>query len=100
MRLPTWCRTLMPTNLYELFGLDNGRKILSSFFNKITCHKYQDSIEISEATPIISYILSCHGNQNSILLDHYQEFKHYVEEKVHGGFHITKDVGCFICKKD
>lgn len=91
---------LSSTNLYELFGLDNGRKILSSFFNKITCHKYQDSIEISEATPIISYILSCHGNQNSILLDHYQEFKHYVEEKVHGGFHITKDVGCFICKKD
>ena len=29
----------------------------------------------------------------------YNEFKNYVDEKVSGGFHITKDVGYFICKK-
>lgn len=90
---------LSSTNLYDRFGLDNGAEILSKDFADISCHKYQDAIELSESTPVISYILSCHGNQNAILLDHYNEFKNYVDEKVSGGFHITKDVGYFICKK-
>lgn len=90
---------LSSTNLYERFGLDNGKQILSKFFNDVTCKKYHDAIEISEATPIISYILSCHGNQNEILLNHYQEFKQYVEQKVSGGFSITKDAGFFAARK-
>lgn len=90
---------LSSTNLYERFGLDNGRKILEPYFKDIACHKYQDAIEISESMPIISYILSCHGNQNSILLDHYQDFKQYVDEKVKHGFYITKDAGYFLGQK-
>ena len=90
---------LSSTNLYERFGLDNGKQILSKFFSDVTCKKYHDAIEIPEATPIISYILSCHGNQNEILLNHYQEFKQYVEQKVSGGFSITKDAGFFAARK-
>ena len=90
---------LSSANLYERFGLDNGKQILDCFFKDVTCKKYHDAIEISEATPIISYILSCHGNQNEILLNHYQEFKQYVEQKVSGGFSITKDAGFFAARK-
>lgn len=90
---------LSSTNLYERFGLDNGKQILSKFFGDVTCKKYHDAIEISEAMPIISYILSCHGNQNEILLNHYQEFKQYVESKVSGGFSVTKDAGFFTARK-
>lgn len=90
---------LSSTNLYERFGLDNGQQILQPYFKDISCHKYQDAIELSDSMPIISYILSCHGNQNSILLDHYQDFKQYVEKQVKDGFHITKDAGFFSCKK-
>lgn len=90
---------LSSTNLYERFGLDNGRQILQSYFKDVVCHKYQDAIELSESMPLISYILSCHGNQNSILLDHYQDFKQYVDQQVEDGFHITKDAGFFSCKK-
>lgn len=90
---------LSSTNLYERFGLDNGKQILDRFFDDVTCKKYHDAIEIFEATPIISYILSCHGNQNEILLNHYQEFKQYVEQKVSGGFSITKDAGFFAARK-
>ena len=90
---------LSSTNLYERFGLDNGKQILSRFFSNVACKKYHDAIEISEAPPIISYILSCHGNQNEILLNHYQEFKQYVEQKVSGGFNITKDAGFFAARK-
>lgn len=87
---------LSSTNLYDRFGLDNGQKLLQQCFKNVSCHKYHDAIEISEAMPIISYILSCHGNQNEILLDRYQNFKHYVEQKVKDGFHITKDAGYFL----
>ena len=90
---------LSSTKLYKRFGLDNGRQILKPYFKDISCHKYQDAIELSDSMPIISYILSCHGNQNSILLDHYQDFKQYVEKQVKDGFHITKDAGFFSCKK-
>ncbi|QNQ83127.1 methyltransferase domain-containing protein [Lactobacillus sp. PV037] len=91
---------LSSTNLYDRFGLKNGGEILEKYFNNVKLYKYEDSIELSSAAPIISYILSCHGNQNSILLDNYQEFKQFVENKVKDGFHITKDVGFFVGKKE
>ena len=90
---------LSSTNLYDRFGLDNGAEILSKDFTNISCHKYQDAIELSESTPVISYILSCHGNQNELLIDRYDEFKDYVNNKVKNGFYITKDAGYFYCKK-
>ena len=90
---------LSSTNLYERFGLENGGEILKPYFTNVSCHKYHDGIEISESMPIISYILSCHGNQNSILLDHYQDFKQYVDRKVEPGFYITKDAGYFMGQK-
>ena len=86
---------LAAENLYEQFGLENGEEILKPHFEKVISRRYEDSIEISEADPLISYILSCHGNQNRLLLDHYKEFREYVQKKVRGGFHITKDAGVF-----
>lgn len=90
---------LSSTNLYDRFGLKNGQEILEQFFSDVECHKYEDSIELATSAPLISYILSCHGNQNSILLDHYQDFKQFVDDKVADNFHITKDVGIFVGKK-
>ena len=84
--------------LYEVFGLDNGAEILSKYFKTIKMKKYEDAIEVNEVEPLIAYIISCHGNQNHILLDHYREFREFVEEKTKNGFHITKDAGIFITK--
>ena len=90
---------LTSTNLYERFGLDNGTDILKQYFDKVSCHHYEDAIEVDEAAPLISYILSCHGNQNSILFNQYPEFKRYVEDKTKHSFSITKDAGFFEAKK-
>ena len=87
---------LAAENLYDQFGLENGEAILKPYFESVISRRYEDSIEISEADPLISYILSCHGNQNRLLLDHYKEFHEYVEKKVTDGFHITKDAGVFL----
>lgn len=85
--------------LYEHFGLENGAEILRAFFPEAEEHIYKDAIEIDEPEPLISYILSCHGNQNQLLLDQYKEFCEFVSQQIRGGFHITKEAGAFICKK-
>lgn len=86
-------------NLYERFGLENGESFLTAFFSDIRCERYEDSIFLTRSEPLIEYILSCHGNQNQILLEKYSDFRSFVDKSVGNGFHITKDAGIFICKK-
>ena len=85
--------------LYEHFGLENGADILNAFFDEVEERIYEDAIEIDEPEPLISYILSCHGNQNQLLLDQYKEFGEFVSNQMRGGFHITKEAGAFVCRK-
>lgn len=89
---------LAAEQLYEHFGLENGQDILSDHFSRIQCIRYEDAIELDHAEPLIEYILSCHGNQNQILLDRYKDFRSFVEKKTQNVFHITKDAGAFLCK--
>ena len=90
---------LSAEKLYEQFGLENGRNLLKPFFSRIDCRRYEDSITLSQAEPLIEYILSCHGNQNQILLERYKDFRSFTEKKTARGFHITKDAGIFLCRK-
>lgn len=85
--------------LFEKFGLDHGGELLAQVFPSVELLRYEDEIIIDQAEPLIEYILSCHGNQNQYLLDRYHDFRSFVEKKVQGGFHITKDAGVFICRK-
>ena len=86
-------------NLYEVFGLENGKQLLEGYFRDIQLKHYEDAIQLSDSAPLILYILSCHGNQNHILKDRYREFSDYAAERVKNGFHITKDAGLFIGMK-
>jgi ubiquinone/menaquinone biosynthesis C-methylase UbiE len=86
-------------NLYDCYGKENGDKILKQEFSKVEWKQYEDSLYITEAEPLISYVLSCHGNQNQYIVDNYSDFKKYVKQKILHGFHVTKDAGIFIAKK-
>lgn len=88
---------LSADKLYNKFGRENGTETLRPYFSGIEWRLYEDSLVIPEPEPLISYILSCHGNQNQYILDHYKEFRSYVKKKTAGGFHITKEAGVFIC---
>lgn len=90
--------TLAAENLYDRFGLENGQDILGNFFSDIQIQRYEDSISISQAEPLIEYILSCHGNQNQYLLERYHDFRLFVEKQVKTNYHITKDAGYFFCR--
>ncbi|MDO5348383.1 MAG: methyltransferase domain-containing protein [Lachnospiraceae bacterium] len=90
---------LSADKLYERFGLENGRQILLPYFSQAEWKLYEDSLLVPDAEPLISYILSCHGNQNQYLLDSYQEFRSFVKRKTASGFSITKEAGIFLCQK-
>lgn len=89
---------LAAERLYERFGKENGFEILREVFDEVEWRQYDDSLEITEAEPLISYVLSCHGNQNQYISDRYKEFRGFMKKRLANGFHITKDAGIFVAK--
>lgn len=90
---------LSADKLYERFGRENGEEILSPFFTNVLWNSYDDSLLVPDSETLISYVLSCHGNQNQYIVDRFKDFRSFVKKKTNGGFYITKDAGIFICKK-
>ena len=88
---------LSATDLYSVFGLDNGAEILSKYFDNVEKNIYDDALIVDKAEPLLEYIMSCHGNQNQYIVDKYKDFKSYIEKKVshRKGFKITKEAGFF-----
>lgn len=86
--------------LYERFGRENGKDLLSPYFSEIEWRQYEDCLRIPAGEPegLISYILSCHGNQGQYISKQYKEFNAFVRKKIRKGFTITKDAGIFISK--
>ena len=66
---------LSAEKLYDRFGLEKRPELLSPYFSDVQLLRYEDSIELDRAEPLIEYILSCHGNQNQYLLDRYKDFR-------------------------
>ena len=93
---------LSRNSLYEQFGIENGINILSTYFDDVNLIMYDDYLEVDDSEALISYIMSCHGNQNEILKNQLGKFKLFLDMKImeNGSFHITKDAGLFICKKN
>lgn len=90
---------LSADSLYERFGRENGADILSPYFGKITWQSYEDELIVTDAEPLISYILSCHGNQNQYLPDRYKDFRAHVKKKPSMASTLPKTQGCFFVKK-
>lgn len=89
--------TLSQTNLYEVFGLENGKDILNPYFSSVEVSYYPDELIVDDAQPLVDYIMSCHGNQSEIIGPRLIEFKEFIQKQL--PLHITKEAGVFICKK-
>lgn len=90
---------LSADKLYERFGKENGIDILKAYFFDCEWIEYEDYLLVLEPEPLISYVLSCHGNQGQYITERYKEFRAYVKRKTDVGFLITKEAGIFRCKK-
>ena len=91
--------TLAAKDLYYVFGLENGEKILSKYFTGVEKKMYDDYLIVDKSQPLLEYIMSCHGNQRRYIPDRYKEFKLFLEKKTKKGFRITKDSGVFTAYK-
>lgn len=92
--------TLSANCLYDEFGLENGEEQLLEVFEHAERKDYKDELLVDQPQPLISYILSCHGNQHEYLGKRYPEFKEFVRKRMEaeGRIRITKDAGIFLCR--
>lgn len=89
---------LSADKLYDRFGKENGAGMLEEFFSVCRWKTYEDQLMVPEPEPLISYVLSCHGNQGQYITERYKEFRSYVKRKTDKGFRITKEAGVFLCR--
>jgi SAM-dependent methyltransferase len=104
-------RTLFPT-LFEgeplrqswaglAFGLENGRFLLSPWFDPIEQHLYDDSLLVNEVEPLVAYLLSTIGTQAIEVDKDVDKLRRYLAERLQedGVISITKSTGLFIAHK-
>jgi ubiquinone/menaquinone biosynthesis C-methylase UbiE len=80
----------------EVFLLENGQEQIAQWFSKVDRHRYQDALVITEAEPLVAYVLS--GIASSMYVgDKRKEFASFVEQELawRGVIHVTKDSGLF-----
>ena len=86
----------------EKFQLENGMDIFKKWFKDIKLTRYDDGLFVTEATPLLDYILSMPGNTDR---NFSSEEKKYIIDflekriKESGGIKITKDTGFFTGSK-
>ncbi len=91
---------LSEVKLFDIFGLDYGQMELSRYFSSVERNIYEDSLLVTELTPLADYIYSCHGNQCRLLSGRKASFEQFLKKKLgHKGIRITKDAGVFLCRK-
>jgi SAM-dependent methyltransferase len=79
------------------FTLENGQAQLSAWFKSIELRHYEDALVVTEAAPLVDYILSTVqlelGNERRADLFHFIETQMNAND---GAIYITKDSGMFI----
>ena len=92
--------TLSSVSLYEVFGLENGKDILSGHFDDVDTIMFSDTLSVTAPDDLLNYILSCHGNQNEYISKDLPGFRHLMISKFrNGSFDITKEACLFIAHK-
>jgi ubiquinone/menaquinone biosynthesis C-methylase UbiE len=79
------------------FTLENGAAQLAPWFSEITLHRYKDALVITEAEPLMAYVMSMVEAKSVFTNDRLGQLVAYVEQEIatHGTIHITKDSGLF-----
>lgn len=86
------------------FGLENGAEQLSKHFHSVVTLVYEDSLHITEAKPLVDYVLSLEGHTNIpdiITESRIKDFYGYIEDIIsrEGSIDIPKSSGMFIARR-
>ena len=79
------------------FDLDNGLDQLSPWFFEVVLHRYEDSLMVTEADPLVAYVRSSIRVTQGKL----QVLRNLIEEEItlRKALRITKQVGMYVGKK-
>lgn len=90
------------------FDLGNGAGQLSRWFSEVTMRRHEDALAVTEAKPLVEYLLSGPAADAAVQGSNTDEFALRVSALVDrleqemaspGAIHITKDVGMFVARK-
>ena len=80
------------------FGLETGEAKLASWFQPIMLHRYEDSLRVTEAGPLMAYILSSiPASEAALAADRLAAYARFVENELaeKGSLYISKASGLF-----
>lgn len=82
------------------FGLENGEKILSKYFNSVEKVLYDDKLIVNDTNNILEYIYSIPGNILDIIDSKKKDFEGYIKKTIdkNGEIYITNSLGLFKAK--
>ncbi len=83
----------------DAFVLETGMEQLCQWFAEMTVHRYHDDLVITEAEPLVAYILS--STASAAVGDRVAEFTAFVRQKItaDGSIRVHKDSGVFACTR-
>lgn len=93
--------TILPQPRYwaQAFSLENGAEQLGQHFATVRLERFPDSLKITQAQPLVDYVLSSLGTHKSkVSPQKVAAFTREVEQQIeqHGAIHVTKDSGLLI----
>ncbi len=83
----------------QFFSLDTGSPEVTQFFKDVHIIRYDDALLVTEAEPLVNYILSM--TAMATLQNRRAELRHFIAEELaqQGAIYITKESGMFIGTK-
>lgn len=85
------------------FRLENGLDQILQWFSRVTLHRYEDALVITEVDPLVAYVLSTATYSTLMGMGEKRaEFTQFVEQELalHGAICVTKDSGIFEAFRD
>lgn len=92
----------LPRFWVQAFTLENGAEQIQQSFATVTMERYPDSLKVTQAQPLVDYVLSSLGTYKaSVSPQKVAELTREIERQIEqqGAFHVTKDGGLFIAEK-
>ena len=78
------------------FRLENGGALVAQYFDQVTLHNYENGLEVTEARPLVDYVLSTPMGM-AFDAEKISRFTAFVQQQIdeRGALHITKATGLF-----
>jgi SAM-dependent methyltransferase len=80
------------------FSLENGEPLLQEFFAHVELRRYENALEITEAEPLVAYVLSTIGATRVFTREKVAKLRRIAQERIDakGSIHVTLHTGMFV----